>query len=762
MLRDDWDTALPTNFQIGAMDSFETPFLDEDFFSEFSKFVKLDSAEGDRRGFASIVAMSGWGKTYAMTLLAKLTTACRMTTSESNDPVLKELRALVSRSSNDIEEQGTCMNQASVDLLKRCIPLAITLNSSMQLELAKGTVNYDKEIAVRLAYVYLADPTETDFPEWRAQIGDASLTCKDVLTGLVAMAKPLCGGVAPIMLLLIDEPDHAEGARDVLSTLQNTAMRKGFSVDCRVVLSALEQEWLFAYSGSSRPIHDLQTLPPTQQQLADILEAEIQGRLVAGINEKDVTEVVNYIAAFAAGHWRTISTAVDQVTGPNQLTVQGLKLAVGRSKVYVPSFWAYRISSVMTQLEEALAHCTIGSKLCWMEPLSDGTAWQAITSGVIQRYLGTYSRSKSNKVVPIVSLLLLQSLIKPELPGDTSFFVILSDEWHSQSSHEVRDSLLRNVLATARFVPSVEIRDNVADHQLYDNMAAQFMLLRWDAYCRIDGAVRRRWSLSAEKLLRTPDSVKATKENPNYKVDEVVALRDAANQAWSSSLGITTTPTDAPTNRPFLCLVPSESDLENDLRLHVFRGATVCTAKNMLQVHSPDPEQAEYFKCETKLTTKGASVINNSPILPQGSVVEPAAGNDGFDMLVLLKKASGGWAIALIENKFESSIVAIDAVKAKLDLLKKYRGVLWKDQGVAAPTSAAGLGLPCVDETDVVWVLLADKGWTNDLPSQILGALNETGAFRGHVLLIKSDDFFGPCFGRIGILDRNTAAKRLA
>eukprot|EP00978_Attheya_sp_CCMP212_P030355 scaffold111286_cov61-Attheya_sp.AAC.2 len=529
------------------------------------------------------------------------------------------------------------------------------------MEITRGA-RYDEEIAARLAYAYLVDPTRTGFAEWEAQIGDVKLTCRDVLLGLEAMAKTHCGDLDPIMLVLIDEPDHARGAREVMSSLRQNAMLKTFDVDCRVVLSALEQEWLFAdIASSGRPIQDLRTLPPTQEQLVDMIEAEMQGRLLTGINEKDVAEVVNYIAALAGGHWRTISTAVKSVTQSNQLTVQALKLAVGSSEVYVPSFWDLRVSTVMKQLEEALAHSLVGSKLRWMEPLSDGTAWQAMTSGVIQRYLGIRS-SRSDKVVPTVSLLLLQSLAKTNLPGDSSLIDVLAREWHLQPAHEVRDSLLRKVLATARFVPSADISDNVGDHQLYENMAAQYMLIRWDAYCRIDSAVRHRWSLPADSLLRVPDMVKATEGNPNYKQEEVMALRDAANQAWSSSLGNTTTPTGAPATRPFLCLVPSEVDFEeNDLRLHVFRGATVCTANNTLQVRSPDPEQAEYFKCEKKLTTKGATVVKNSSVLPQGSVIEPAAGNDGFDTLVLLEKSSDGWAIALIENKLESSNVAIGA-----------------------------------------------------------------------------------------------------
>lgn len=60
---------------------------------------------------------------------------------------------------------------------------------------------------------------------------------------------------------------------------------------------------------------------------------------------------------------------------------------------------------------------------------------------------------------------------------------------------------------------------------------------------------------------------------------------------------------------------------------------------------------------------------------------------------------------------------------------------------------------------DVVWVLLADSGFTQDLKTGIELLSEDEDPFLGHILLMDSAPFFGPCFGKLGILNQNRKSE---
>jgi hypothetical protein len=388
-------------------------------------------------------------------------------------------------------------------------------------------------------------------------------------------------------------------------------------------------------------------------------------------------------------------------------------------------------------------------------------------------YLGVMAQTS---IVPIVPLLVLLHLSE-----ERSSVGHLSNKWNDQRNASLRSALLKKTLALARFFPSVDVSSEMPNYQLYENLTSYFLLLKWDARKRIDDAVQRRWALDAasdnrlDTLITIPgglteyNRLDLANRDENFTPEDIEKLRDASNQAWLSSLNCELN-NGFPNQRPYLWISREDAE-EFQLRLCVFRGAICCTGfrgSNRIQVLSPDPEVADIFRCKNKLDTDNAAIdsvglLHSAAILhggklETGSVIEPAKGNDGFDSLVVLQKPCGTWTIVLIENKFMKGVVNSNIVKDKLLKLKKYRGVVWSDplnEGIA-PKNCKGLGLPAVSELDVVWVLLADTGWTNGLPQNIEHWLkNNSEEFTGHVFLTNSKMFFGPCFSEVNLLQQN-------
>lgn len=95
---------------------------------------------------------------------------------------------------------------------------------------------------------------------------------KRVLGGLKGLAIK-AGVDRPIMLLLIDEPNKKNGASVVLSSLKGNALNSNWDVDCRVVMSALEQQWFFAErTEPGRPIYPLRLNPPEDGAVTGALD----------------------------------------------------------------------------------------------------------------------------------------------------------------------------------------------------------------------------------------------------------------------------------------------------------------------------------------------------------------------------------------------------------------------------------------------------------------------------------------------------------
>ena len=111
-------------------------------------------------------------------------------------------------------------------VLRRMVPLAITLDSSMDLHVNKNT-NYDEEIAKRLVYSFFAN-VATTYGQWKANLrgDDVSRSCVEVLLGLKERATCILGREATLSVL-IDEPDKAHGAAKVLSALKDNAPNSG-------------------------------------------------------------------------------------------------------------------------------------------------------------------------------------------------------------------------------------------------------------------------------------------------------------------------------------------------------------------------------------------------------------------------------------------------------------------------------------------------------------------------------------------------------
>ena len=93
-------------------------------------------------------------------------------------------------------------------------------------------------------------------------------------------------------------------------------------------------------------------------------------------------------------------------------------------------------------------------------------------------------------------------------------------------------------------------------------------------------------------------------------------------------------------------------------------------------------------------------------------------------------------------------------------LLTKYRGVLWKlNPSDGTPINTDTLHLPNdLVDSDVVWVMLHDQGYTESVAKSELNEWATSAKdsdFSGHVPLTTSKNFFGPCFQKINLLQRN-------
>jgi len=761
-------SALPSAFDIGAKNDFDQPIPPKTFLNRTMDFVIEDPTTSDRRSIGSVIAMPGWGKTYALTHFAKFIT---------------QIREDAKKCSPSFENSDSNKFDST-----RCVPLLITLNSKMTLPFADASGHdYDKEIAMRMAYAYFADIENIEFSDW-VKSQDSSWTRASVLKEVNAEAKRVLQK-DPILILVVDEPDHREGAGKVVQALAGNALRHSL-LDCRVVLSSLEQRWLFMErTNSGRDIHDLKLQPPTSEDFRDLLIIELQAKLQATlpegtkINEEVLECAVEYIVTLASGHWRTIAEASQSIVRQPQFDHTQLKAVAGLAKAHVPLAWKNFPDVVGGQLEEVLAHSILGSTLLWMEPLHEGPAWQCIIYGVVQIWLGLSQKASFDPIVPLLAL--------RDLSRKTSDSNILQENWAWQSKSQKSSYLLLQTLKICRFFPSSDVSSQETESQLYEDFTACFVLLKWDARERVDSAVRRRWKMiivdendTKEMLLRIPGGLKKYNEDkshptkavdPNYNYTRMEQSRDGANKAWIKSHGKDPNKAHLPgqDERPYLCLVPALNAHkgEFDKRLHIFRDAVNCTKNTKAEgiwVLSPNVEEAKIKVCGNKLFTKRASIENNGK-LAAGSVVKPAKNNDSFDLLIVLQKSDKKWTFALIENKLEANSIGITDVKKKLNGLEKYRGRLWKEHsGNSKPKNTDGFKLPDdVVESDVVWVMLHDNGYSalyengsEDLKKDWADLGNSSG-FSGHILLTTSENFFGRCFQKVNLLQcKNSSPKR--
>ena len=273
-----------------------------------------------------------------------------------------------------------------------------------------------------------------------------------MLRNVNSFAKKVVMKGEPVLVLLVDEPDHKNGAGEVLASLAPTALNSCFDgVDCRVVLSSLEQEWLIkARTNSGRPIIDLKLEPPTSQDFRDLLTSQLRKYLTHTHHVEDLKSAAQYIDTLAGGHWRTITKAFKSVVTSGQLHLDSLKESVGEAQPYVPNNWTRDSKGTCGKLEEALAHSILGSTLIWMEPLYDGPAWHAIPCSVIQVLLGL---SPHQYFVPMVPLLILRHLSGRAWKEGQE----LHSTWKTQPNSERRSKYLLAMLEVGRLFQSSEV-----------------------------------------------------------------------------------------------------------------------------------------------------------------------------------------------------------------------------------------------------------------------------------------------------------------
>ena len=780
-VRDDLDSALPSTFNIGGVlpEEFGSGILPIYFITQSLHFMKYNRKHGNRRGLGSVVAVPGWGKTYALTCLAEYITRLRTMDERDlqEDPVWEIMK-------KDIVEEAT-LSQLEM-LLRRCVPLVITLNSHMSLKAELDEIEYDSEIAKRMAYVYFAN-MELSLDGWlKKQTKDYEWSLKGVLKEINSRAVKILGTnkKKPVLLLIVDEPNYKNGASTAIEKLHGNALCTEFDVDCRVIFSSLEQHWLFKErTNSGRPIGDIMLVPPHSEEVVNLLAEGLKTKFEKFVSMEDLKNAARYIETLASGHWRTIADAFDSVAKSNQNHV---KASVGKAEAVLPNSWLNERPMVTCgQLEEALAHSILGSELRWMEPLHEGPAWNAIVKGIVPICFGLEGREKFDPIVPLLQLCWLSRDKDPVLVGRE-----FKKVWNEHPNSATRSKYLLKTLDIARFFPSCNVNSEETNSKLYEDLTSQFVLLKWDARERIDTAVRRRWNLEPSPgLMKIPEKLTKSEEINNYNCEEIKGFRDDANFAWKKSMKKENIEAYSPlgNERPYLWLVPGTNGPtdEFDRRLQIFRGAFLCTQERTpIQVCSPDASAAGVVTCEKQLWTEKASIdnddnkyasfFNNDGKLKAGCVIQPAVNNPGFDSLVVLQKAGeSSWVLAIIENKFVQCRIGSTEVKQKLAQLKKYRGVLWKEKpGDKTPTNAEGLRLPeNIVESDVVWVMLHDNGYSHletaeaeikpkkdseDKIAEWTKIADGTAKidFAGHVLLTTSAMFFGPSFQKINLLSR--------
>lgn len=104
--------------------------------------------------------------------------------------------------------------------------------------------------------------------------------------------------------------------------------------------------------------------------------------------------------------------------------------------------------------------------------------------------------------------------------------------WNKQAHSDGRNALLVKVLCISHFVPSHDVSSKQKNHELYENLAAHFMLFWWDMHARIDEAAKKRWAVEMARLMTVPKGLdEKTRTLGSYDERNVEKLRNETNVA---------------------------------------------------------------------------------------------------------------------------------------------------------------------------------------------------------------------------------------
>ena len=171
----------------------------------------------------------------------------------------------------------------------------------MELRKTNGAdeIDYNQEIAKRLAYAYFSaiGNDGLGFMQW-SKLQQQDWDTRKVLRQINSKAKEVLGeGKTPLLLLIIDEPDHEQGvgALRAIQVLGENALNMDFDVECRVIFSPLEQlSLIWSSSPSGRRIQKIKLSPPESSKGESLLFESFENETEKkDVNATDLKEAGN-------------------------------------------------------------------------------------------------------------------------------------------------------------------------------------------------------------------------------------------------------------------------------------------------------------------------------------------------------------------------------------------------------------------------------------------------------------------------------------
>jgi hypothetical protein len=700
--------------------------------------VEHPPTDHPRVGYAALPAQSGTGKTTLVQILLDVAAAARNV--GNVDPRRFDVSALLDN-----------LSEHRRGVLARIVPVAITLNSQMNLACGRDPTTITFELGARAAFAHVSGNVSfaNDL---------ANFELHQVLHGISQHVRQAGGVRNPLFLLIIDEPDHTGQIQDVLSAVHRAQSDEPEAEEAqsqndqkwRVLLTSLDTQWIVRdKSDWEFPFQFIPMHPPAASMLQ--LAQQMQHHLRAADGH---LPTFLYAVSACHGHWRTLSALSEKLNSLRAVETTDLRVYLGSVDVPLPAILRSQPPShVGEALAKLFAHSVLGDDLRATDILAEVKedlgaeskegppaavqnksatfkVHQALARGLLLNQLVGEDGSIPQNLSPMLSLFVFRQAVRS--PGLANLLVAWRDVDTGHAAAQLRQ-LVEGALQTSHFVPWALAEANSED---FEKFTCWFLLLMYHSW-EVLGSDDTRHLVNAggaKALFRAPAVSSAAKTSPLV-------------------LG---PPMPQRVLREFSCKFDQQSG--NYERI----GGSM-----------------------TQLFPATGSESEGKEIAP-GSVLLPGKGTAAFDVLSLLPKSEGGHVLLLIQNRlYNNPIGAGRCIEDLYQLCKKFRGSLFAGDSDEEPVCvplARVLELPAVRERDVVFVMLARSGATVQAAEQLCAFLvgNETFSknatfdkgtkkwipkraadapmiprFTGRIVICpKAETFYGPTFAPVVLFNK--------